>query len=221
MRGRRPEPNHAGSVSVRHSRLPGRRSNPDVASATAILGRAAGEGRTALAAAEVASLLASLGVAVDAGKTRAPGARFALGRIVLDCVCAAAALTVVAAQCEIIGAPLARPLPRPIGKIDQLLHPARLGIVGVSPTGANFARIILRNMVGSGYPKERITIIRTGETGNRVVDAGRLYDAMAARLMDQGVRIFRNCARATTALVHHLAARRYAATLSATSEEPR
>jgi len=47
-----------------------------------------------------------------------------------------------------------------------------------------------------------------------VIDAGRLYDAMAARLMDQGVCIFRNCARATTALVHYVEARLYAAALS-------
>jgi hypothetical protein len=40
-----------------------------------------------------------------------------------------------------------------------------------------------------------------------VIDAGKLYDAMAARLMDQGVCIFRNCARATTALVHYVEAR--------------
>jgi acyl-CoA synthetase (NDP forming) len=47
-----------------------------------------------------------------------------------------------------------------------------------------------------------------------VIDAGRLYDAMAARLMDQGVCVFRNCARATTALVHYVEARLYADTLA-------
>jgi acyl-CoA synthetase (NDP forming) len=54
-----------------------------------------------------------------------------------------------------------------------------------------------------------------------VIDAGRLYDAMAARLMDQGVCIFRNCARATTALVHYVEARLKAAALKATPEDPR
>lgn len=92
-----------------------------------------------------------------------PGARFSLQKVVLDCVCTGEALALVAAHCS-IGAPVARPLPRPIDKIDKLLHPASLGIVGVSATGMNFARIILRNLVGSGYPKERITIIRPGET---------------------------------------------------------
>jgi acetate---CoA ligase (ADP-forming) len=249
-----------------HSRKPGRCSAPDVAPATAILERVAGEGRTALAAPEVASLVASLGVALcaaDASPTPgapvdlrislentrefglvlsagaggldamderifrrdrgtvhavaeltdaadflrlfrrtmsyqklvamaephglpvpdpqleacfgallalarahpagAPDARFALRRVELDPVRVGDALTVVDARCE-IGAPVARPLPRPIQKIDKLLHPASLGIVGVSATGMNFGRIILRNLVGSGYPKERITIIRPGET---------------------------------------------------------
>jgi acyl-CoA synthetase (NDP forming) len=54
-----------------------------------------------------------------------------------------------------------------------------------------------------------------------VIDAGRLYDAMAARLMDQGVCIFRNCARATTALVHYVEARLYAAQLASKQEESR
>jgi acyl-CoA synthetase (NDP forming) len=54
-----------------------------------------------------------------------------------------------------------------------------------------------------------------------VIDAGRLYDAMAARLMDQGVCIFRNCARATTALVQWVESRQHAAAIAARPEEPR
>jgi acyl-CoA synthetase (NDP forming) len=260
-----------------HSRQAGHSRSPDIAPATAILDRVAGEGRAALAAAEVASLLGTLGVSFDAGETPvqaavnlrirlentrefglvlsagaggldaidercfrrgrgtvhaaaeltdaadflrlfrrtvtyqklvavgrrdgvpvpdaqleacfggvlalarahpagAPGAHFALGRIELDCVCAGSALTVAAAQCA-IDAPVARPLPRPIDKIDKLLHPASLGIVGVSATSMNFARIILRNLVGSGYPKERITIIRPGE---REIDGVRCTESLRA-----------------------------------------
>lgn len=48
-----------------------------------------------------------------------------------------------------------------------------------------------------------------------VADAGRLYDAMCARLMDQGVCVFRNCARATSALVRYVDARLAAAALRA------
>jgi acyl-CoA synthetase (NDP forming) len=43
-----------------------------------------------------------------------------------------------------------------------------------------------------------------------IVDGGQLYDAMSAALMDQGVCVFRNCARGTRALVHYVEARLYA-----------
>ena len=72
-------------------------------------------------------------------------------------------LSVTAARCE-FGAPVAQLLPRPIHKIDKLLHPASIGIIGVSATSMNFGRIILRNLMGSGYGKERMIIVRPGET---------------------------------------------------------
>jgi acyl-CoA synthetase (NDP forming) len=43
-----------------------------------------------------------------------------------------------------------------------------------------------------------------------IVDGGTLYDAMAARLMDQGVCVFRNAGRGTRALVRYVEARLYA-----------
>jgi acyl-CoA synthetase (NDP forming) len=43
-----------------------------------------------------------------------------------------------------------------------------------------------------------------------IVDGGKLYDAMSAGLMDQGVCVFRNCARGTRALVRYVEARLYA-----------
>jgi len=72
-------------------------------------------------------------------------------------------LLIRAARCEIGARPAGR-LGRPIHKIDKLLHPASIGIIGVSGSSMNFGRIILRNMIGSGYPKEQMTIIRPGET---------------------------------------------------------
>ncbi len=53
--------------------------------------------------------------------------------------------------------------PRPIQKIDKLLHPKRIGIIGVSATRKNFGRIILDNILAEGYSKENITLIRDGE----------------------------------------------------------
>ena len=42
------------------------------------------------------------------------------------------------------------------------------------------------------------------------MDGGKLYDAMSAGLMDQGVCVFRNSARGTRALVRYVEARQYA-----------
>ena len=92
-----------------------------------------------------------------------PASTFVLRQLVLDPVHVGDRLIVRTAHCA-IGSPVARRLPRPIRKIDALLHPASIGIIGVSATGMNFGRIILRNLMGSGYPKERLTIIRAGET---------------------------------------------------------
>jgi hypothetical protein len=50
-------------------------------------------------------------------------------------------------------------------------------------------------------------VARTDKPIVAVVDAGRLYDAMAAGLMDRGVCVFRNVARGTRALVRHVEAR--------------
>ena len=92
-----------------------------------------------------------------------PDASIVLRRLELDPAHVGDRLTVESARCE-FGAPVARRLPRPIHKIDKLLHPATIGIVGVSATSMNFGRIILRNLMGSGFGKDRMTIIRPGET---------------------------------------------------------
>jgi acyl-CoA synthetase (NDP forming) len=90
----------------------------------------------------------------------------------LNLMYAADGLTVGAARCEFAPPPPAR-LPRPIAKIDKLIHPGSIGIIGVSSTSMNFGRIILKNLMGSGYPREQLCIIRPGESeidGVRCVD---------------------------------------------------
>lgn len=52
---------------------------------------------------------------------------------------------------------------RPIGKVDKLLHPKSIGIIGVSSSRKNFGRIILENVIEQGYPKKQIHIIRPGD----------------------------------------------------------
>ena len=52
---------------------------------------------------------------------------------------------------------------RPVMKIDKLLHPKSIGIIGVSSTRKNFGRIILDNILSEGFKKENILIFRDGE----------------------------------------------------------
>lgn len=49
---------------------------------------------------------------------------------------------------------------RPVNKINNLLHPKTIGIIGVSKTRTNFARIILDNIIAEGFNKENIIIFR-------------------------------------------------------------
>ncbi len=52
------------------------------------------------------------------------------------------------------------PLPRPVTKIDNLLHPGRIGIIGISATRKNFGRIILDNVKAMGFAPENIVIFK-------------------------------------------------------------
>lgn len=92
-----------------------------------------------------------------------PDAPFVLRSLELNPAHAGDRLTVHHAQCEFGAKPASR-LPRPIRKIEKLIHPQSIGIIGVSSTNMNFGRIILKNLMGSGYAKERMCIIRPGET---------------------------------------------------------
>ncbi|QGY40194.1 CoA-binding protein [Pseudodesulfovibrio cashew] len=54
------------------------------------------------------------------------------------------------------------PVPRPAGKIGNLLHPETIGIIGVSSTRRNFGRIILDNVIEAGFDPAKMTVIRPG-----------------------------------------------------------
>ena len=51
---------------------------------------------------------------------------------------------------------------RPIARIDNLLHPKKIGIIGVSTRRKNFGAIILDNILAEGYAKKDVVIIREG-----------------------------------------------------------
>lgn len=91
-----------------------------------------------------------------------PAAIFKLQRLELNLVADDRSLGVQSVHCE-LGHAAPNRLPRPIHKIDKLIHPQSIGVIGVSSSNMNFGRIILRNLMGSGYSKERMVIIRPGE----------------------------------------------------------
>lgn len=61
--------------------------------------------------------------------------------------------------CAFSSATVSRPAPRPMAGVDALLHPKSIGILGVSPTRMNFGRVILKNIVASGFPADQICCI--------------------------------------------------------------
>lgn len=118
--------------------------------------------RCAAAPAEALARLFDAVLQVAAGgHPCAPDAQVALQEFALDCACDGATLAIVAARCSVGAAPVQR-VARPLHKIDRLLHPQRIGIVGASASGMNFGRIILRNLLGSGCTPERLCVIRPG-----------------------------------------------------------
>jgi acyl-CoA synthetase (NDP forming) len=48
---------------------------------------------------------------------------------------------------------------RPIDKIDKLLHPSSIGIVGISARKTNIGRIILNNILANGFPRQDLVLI--------------------------------------------------------------
>jgi acyl-CoA synthetase (NDP forming) len=49
---------------------------------------------------------------------------------------------------------------RPVAKIDHLLHPKSIGIIGVSATRKNFGRTILDNILAEGFPKDQVVVFK-------------------------------------------------------------
>jgi hypothetical protein len=78
-------------------------------------------------------------------------------------------------------------------------------VVGLDPTAPS-VRALESSKLRPGFdindPKSTVHLMpplveRNAKPIIGIVDGGSLYDAMSARLMDQGVCIFRNCARGT------------------------
>ncbi len=72
--------------------------------------------------------------------------------------CSKGSLVALDGLCRFGRPQVVRP-PRPQGKIDRLLHPASIGIIGASATRMNFGRITLKNIIASGYDLSRLLVI--------------------------------------------------------------
>ena len=72
--------------------------------------------------------------------------------------CSAGSLVALDGLCR-IGRPQSVRPPRPQAKIDRLLHPDSIGIIGASATRLNFGRITLKNIIASGYDRSRLRVI--------------------------------------------------------------
>ncbi|HHQ49183.1 MAG TPA: CoA-binding protein, partial [Acidobacteria bacterium] len=70
----------------------------------------------------------------------------------------------------------ARPA-RPIAKIERLLKPESVAVIGASAKSMNMGRIILNNIVRAGFPKERVFAIRHDVTE---LDGVRCVPSIAA-----------------------------------------
>ena len=76
------------------------------------------------------------------------------------------------------GAPaasLAVAAPRPIDKIERLLRPRSIAVVGVSDK-LNPGRIILQNILHAGYPRERVVVVKQGRDS---IDGCRCVPSLA------------------------------------------
>ncbi|MCF8138863.1 MAG: acetate--CoA ligase family protein [Desulfotignum sp.] len=54
------------------------------------------------------------------------------------------------------------PVQRPFHKVGHLLHPVKIGIIGVSTQRVNFGRLILNNILANGYNPCDICIVKPG-----------------------------------------------------------
>lgn len=119
---------------------------------------------------------AVLALAADVAGMRSEDTH-SLHSLQLDCVWGDDEAIHVVSASGVTGEAPARRYARPIAKIDKLLHPRTIGLVGVSAGGMNFGRIILRNLLGSGCEPSRLRILRPGEDE---IDGVRCVEGLAS-----------------------------------------
>lgn len=69
------------------------------------------------------------------------------------------------------------PVPRPIDAIEQMVHPATIGIVGCSATKSNIGRIILQNIINNGFARDKITVFHpSAQTIDSITATAKIND---------------------------------------------
>lgn len=76
-----------------------------------------------------------------------------------------------------LGTPVPGQVAKPVHKIDQLLHPKSIGIIGVGSDPLNPGRIILGNMLFQGFPADNVAVIKPGTDA---IDGCRCYPDLAS-----------------------------------------
>jgi acyl-CoA synthetase (NDP forming) len=76
-----------------------------------------------------------------------------------------------------LGRPPHAPRARPEEGIRRLIDPASMAVVGVSGQGENFGRIILRNVLASGFDRDRLHVVKEGHAE---IDGVRCVPTVAA-----------------------------------------
>jgi acyl-CoA synthetase (NDP forming) len=74
------------------------------------------------------------------------------------------------------------PIARPSQKIENLLHPKTIAIIGVSISRNNFGKIILKNIIDAGFPKSDIVIIHKDATQIEGVSCVESLSAMKKKV---------------------------------------
>jgi len=70
---------------------------------------------------------------------------------------------------------------RPLDKIGRLLAPRSVAVMGVSERTVNPGRIILRNLLGRGFPKERLFVVKpAGGASADTIDGCRRVDDLGS-----------------------------------------
>jgi acyl-CoA synthetase (NDP forming) len=56
-----------------------------------------------------------------------------------------------------------QPPPRPLQKLQRMIEPKSIAVLGVSSTSMNFGRVILNNIKRCGFPREHLYVIKENE----------------------------------------------------------